>query len=46
MEKARKSIAPLDMLIANLAVSLSVVLVTNDKAFAQFRGLDRENWLE
>ncbi|MCF6312512.1 MAG: type II toxin-antitoxin system VapC family toxin [Verrucomicrobiales bacterium] len=45
MEASGKKMASLDMLIAAHALSIGVVLVTNDEAFAQVRGLATENWL-
>jgi len=39
-----KVLAPLDVLIATHALSVGAVLVTSDKAFAQFPGLTVEDW--
>jgi tRNA(fMet)-specific endonuclease VapC len=38
------SIAPLDLMIASHALSLDVVLVTNDGGFAQMEGMEVEDW--
>lgn len=44
MERRGKIMAPLDLLIASHALSLGLVLVTNDASFAQMQGLDVEDW--
>lgn len=44
MERRGRILAPLDLLIAAHALSLSAVLVTNDKAFAQVVDLQVEDW--
>jgi tRNA(fMet)-specific endonuclease VapC len=47
LEGAGKLIGPMDMLIAAQAVSLGVVLVTNDVTeFSRVPGLVVENWVE
>lgn len=44
LERQGKIIAPLDLLIASHALSLNLILVTNDGSFAQMEGLQREDW--
>lgn len=44
MERAGKSLAPLDLLIAAHALAASAVLVTNDRAFSQVADLKQEDW--
>lgn len=44
MQRRGKIMAPLDLLIASHALSLGLVLVTNDASFAQMEGLDVEDW--
>jgi tRNA(fMet)-specific endonuclease VapC len=44
MEKHGKILTPLDMLIGSHALSLKIVLVTNDQAFAQMPDLQIEDW--
>jgi tRNA(fMet)-specific endonuclease VapC len=44
LEKTGKPLAPLEMLIAGHALSLDMVLVTNDRAFAQLDNLKIEDW--
>ena len=46
MERQGKILAPLDLLIATQALSVSATLVTNDRAFAQVSGLHIEDWTE
>jgi tRNA(fMet)-specific endonuclease VapC len=36
----------MDLLIGSHALSIDAVLVTNDRAFAQFPGLSVEDWTE
>ena len=45
-EKIGKPLGPLDMMIAAHALALGVVLVTNDKAFLQVKGLKVEDWMK
>ena len=44
LTRAGKLLAPLDMLIAAQALEADAILVTNDAAFAQVRGLRLEDW--
>jgi tRNA(fMet)-specific endonuclease VapC len=44
LERRGKIIAPLDLMIASHALSLDVVLVTNDREFSQMEGLGVEDW--
>jgi tRNA(fMet)-specific endonuclease VapC len=44
MEQRGKTLAPFDMLIGSHALSQKLVLVTNDKAFAQIEELETEDW--
>jgi tRNA(fMet)-specific endonuclease VapC len=44
MERQGKVLAPLDLLIATHALSVSAVLVTNDRAFCQIADLSIEDW--
>lgn len=44
LESKGRILGPLDMLIAAHALSLGVVLVTNDAAFGQVKGLRLEDW--
>ena len=44
LTRAGKPLAPLDMLIAAHALEVDAILVTNDAAFAQVRGLRLEDW--
>ena len=44
LERSGKVIAPLDLMIASHALSLKLVLVTNDGSFAQMDGLELEDW--
>jgi tRNA(fMet)-specific endonuclease VapC len=44
MEKHGKILTPLDMLIGSHALSLKIVLVTNDQAFTQMPDLQIEDW--
>ena len=46
MQKKGKILGNLDLLIAAHALSLGVVLITNDRAFAQVEGLKIEDWTE
>lgn len=39
-------LAPLDLLIGSHALSISAILVTNDRAFGQLAGLTIEDWTE
>lgn len=43
LERAGKSLAPLDLLIASHALAASAVLVTNERAFSQVADLKQEN---
>jgi tRNA(fMet)-specific endonuclease VapC len=45
LERRGKIVAPLDLMIASHALSLKLVLVTNDRSFAEMNGLELENWL-
>ena len=44
LTRAGKLLAPLDILIAAQAIEVDAILVTNDAAFAQVRGLRLEDW--
>ena len=44
METIGKPIGPLDLLIAAHALSTNAVLVTNDNAFRQVKGLALQDW--
>jgi tRNA(fMet)-specific endonuclease VapC len=44
LTRAGKPLAPLDMLIAAQALEADAILVTNDAAFGQVRGLRLEDW--
>jgi tRNA(fMet)-specific endonuclease VapC len=44
LERQGKILAPLDLLIAAHALSVSAVLVTSDRAFCQINGLSIEDW--
>ena len=44
LTRAGKPLAPLDLLIAAQALEADAILVTNDAAFAQVRGLQLEDW--
>ena len=44
IERAGKSLAPLDMLIAAHAVEAGATLVTNDRAFRHVPGLETADW--
>jgi tRNA(fMet)-specific endonuclease VapC len=46
MERQGKILAPLDLLIATQALSVSAVLVTNDRAFGQVSELHIEDWTQ
>lgn len=46
MERQRKLLAPLDMLIGAHALHLGAVLVTNDQAFGRIGDLQTEDWTE
>lgn len=46
LQKNGKMLGNLDLLIAAHALSLGVVLVTNDRAFTQVRGLKTEDWTQ
>jgi tRNA(fMet)-specific endonuclease VapC len=46
LERNGKIMAPLDVMIASHALSLKLVLVTNDGSFAQIDVLEREDWAE
>jgi tRNA(fMet)-specific endonuclease VapC len=45
LEQRGKIIAPLDLLIASHALSLELVLVTNDRSFGRMDGLAVEDWV-
>jgi tRNA(fMet)-specific endonuclease VapC len=44
MERQRKTLGPLHLLIASHGLHSGTVLVTNDRAFAQVNGLKLEDW--
>lgn len=44
MEKNGKNLAPIDMLIGSHALSLKIMLVTNDRAFSHMPDLQSEDW--
>lgn len=44
MMQTGKTLAPLDLLIASHALSVSAVLVTNDQALHQMTGLQVQDW--
>lgn len=44
MERQRKSLGPLDLLIAAHASDVGAALVTNDRAFGRIAGLQVEDW--
>ncbi len=44
LEGRGKILAPLDLLIAAHALDTGAVLVTNDRAFSQVKGLELEDW--
>jgi tRNA(fMet)-specific endonuclease VapC len=44
LEKAGKMLTPHDMQIAAHAISLDMILVTDDRAFLGIDGLEVENW--
>ncbi len=44
MVQTGKTLAPLDLLIASQALSMDVVLVTNDQAIGQLADLQVEDW--
>ena len=44
MESLGKMLAPFDMLIASHALSLGLVLVTNDQVFSHLLDLETEDW--
>lgn len=46
LEGQGKMLAPLDLLIAAHAMSIQSILVTRDKTFRQFGGLEVEDWTE
>ena len=46
MQKKGKVLGNLDLLIAAHALSLGMVLITNDAAFAQVGGLKIEDWIQ
>ena len=46
MQKKGKPLVNLDLLIAAHALTLGIVLVTNDSAFAQVDGLKIEDWTQ
>lgn len=46
MQREGKVLAPIDLLIGSLALSIDAVLVTNDRAFAQLPGLSLDDWTE
>lgn len=45
-QREGRGLAPMDLLIGSHALSIDAVLVTNDRAFAQFPGLSVEDWTE
>ena len=46
LERRGKIIAPPDLMIASHALSLKLVLVTNDGSFSQMETLELEDWSE
>jgi tRNA(fMet)-specific endonuclease VapC len=44
MVQSGKTLAPLDLLIATHAISLSAILVTNNQAISQLAGLQVQDW--
>ena len=46
MQRTGKTLGNLDMLIAAHALSLEIVLITNDRAFSQVDGLKIEDWTQ
>jgi tRNA(fMet)-specific endonuclease VapC len=44
MVQSGKTLAPLDLLIASHAISMDVVLVSNDHAIGQLAGLQTQDW--
>ena len=46
MQKKGKVLGNLDLLIAAHALALGIVLITNDRAFAQVEGLKIEDWTQ
>ena len=46
LERAGKTLAPLDMLIAAHALQMEAILVTSDRAFRQVVDLHIEDWTE
>ncbi len=46
MMQSGKTLAPLDLLIASHAISIGAILVTNDQAIKQLKGLQVQDWTE
>lgn len=46
LQKKGKALGNLDLLIAAHALSLGIILITNDQAFNQVPGLKIENWTQ
>jgi tRNA(fMet)-specific endonuclease VapC len=46
LERRGKMMAPLDLMIASHALSLKLVLVTNDGSFSLIEVLEHEDWTE
>jgi tRNA(fMet)-specific endonuclease VapC len=44
LEKEGKALSAMDLMIASHALATGAVLVTNDQAFSQVRGLNLEDW--
>jgi tRNA(fMet)-specific endonuclease VapC len=44
LQRRRRVLAPMDLLIAVHALAVGTALVTNDRAFYEVAGLDVEDW--